>query len=55
MKKIILAINLLIKTIMEFIFVCTIGAAIGIIVFICAYLYKSIQLGVEYFNNNKNE
>tara|TARA_R110000851_G_scaffold31416_1_gene85029 strand:- start:324 stop:497 length:174 start_codon:yes stop_codon:yes gene_type:complete len=46
MKKIILIINLIVKTIVELVLVCTIGLLTGLIVFIGAYVYKSIKQAV---------
>lgn len=48
-KKTILAINLTVKTAVEFIFVCTIGLAIGIIVFAISFFYKTIKNAIDYY------
>tara|TARA_R110000823_G_scaffold305528_1_gene427664 strand:- start:78 stop:248 length:171 start_codon:yes stop_codon:yes gene_type:complete len=52
-KKIILAINLIVKTAVEFIFVCTIGIAIGIIVFTVSFIYKTIKNAINYYKDHK--
>jgi 1,4-dihydroxy-2-naphthoate octaprenyltransferase len=51
-KKIILATNLIVKTVVEFIFVCTIGVAIGLIVFIGAFIYKTIKNAINNYNDH---
>jgi len=52
-KKTILAINLIVKTAVEFIFVCTIGVAIGVIVFTTSFIYKTIKNAIIYYKDNK--
>lgn len=51
-KKTILAINLIVKTAVEFIFVCTIGVVIGVIVFTTSFIYKTIKNAINYYKDN---
>lgn len=46
-KKTILIINLIVKTLVELIIVCTIGVAIGIVTFAGVYIFKSIKKAIE--------
>lgn len=52
-KKIILAINLVVKTVIEFIFVCTIGVVIGVVVFTTSFIYKTIKNAIIYYKDHK--
>tara|TARA_R110000765_G_scaffold375779_1_gene466458 strand:+ start:3303 stop:3470 length:168 start_codon:yes stop_codon:yes gene_type:complete len=52
MNKTILIINLLVKTIVEIIFICTFGLAIGIIVFIGAFIIKNIKQAIKDYNEH---
>ena len=51
-KKTVLAINLIVKTTVEFIFVCTIGVAIGVIVFTTSFIYKTIKNAINYYKDH---
>lgn len=53
-KKTILVINLIVKTTFEFIFICTIGIAIGLIVFTTSFIYKSIKNAINYYKANSD-
>lgn len=47
--------NLIIKTIVELAIVCTVVASVGLIVFIFAYIYKSILNAIdEYYGAINN-
>ncbi len=46
-KKTILIINLIVKTLVELIIVCTFGVAIGIVTFAGVYIFKSIKKAIE--------
>ncbi len=46
-KKTILIINLIVKTLVELIIVCTFGVAIGIVTFAAVYIFKSIKKAIE--------
>ena len=52
-KKIILAINLVVKTTVEFIFVFTIGVAIGVVVFTTSFIYKTIKNAFNHYKDHK--
>lgn len=54
MKKLILIINLIVKTLVELIIVCTFGVAIGIITFAGVYIFKTINNAIEDYNNHFN-
>ena len=54
MRNLLLAIHLMIKTVVEFIFVSTVVLACGVIAFLITYLYKSIEQAVDYFTDNRN-
>jgi hypothetical protein len=54
MRKPILIINLIVKTLVELIIVCTFGVAIGIITFAGVYIFKSINKAIEDYNNHLN-
>ena len=54
MRKPILIINLIVKTLVELIIVCTFGVAIGIITFAGVYIFKSINNAIEDYNNHLN-
>lgn len=54
-KKNLLIFNLIIKTVVELAIVCTLVASIGLIVFICTYIYKSINNAIdEYYGTINN-
>jgi hypothetical protein len=53
MQKAILILGLLTKRIIEFIFVCTIVLAVGIIVFIVTYSYRTIENTINDFHSEK--
>ena len=56
MDKYILILNLTIKTIIDFIIVCSIMLTVGIVIFISVYLYKSIENAYSVYQeaiNNK--
>lgn len=54
-KKNLLILNLIIKTIVELAIVCTLVASVGLIVFICTYIYKSINNAIdEYYGTINN-
>lgn len=56
MDKYILILNLTIKTIIDFIIVCSIMLTVGIVIFISVYLYNSINNAYSVYQeaiNNK--
>ncbi len=54
-KKNLLILNLIIKTIVELVIVCTLVASIGLLVFIGTYIYKSIINAIdEYYTSINN-
>ncbi len=56
MRKQILILNLIVKTIVELIIVCTLILGVGIIVFVGTYIYKSICNAIsEYHTAINNE
>jgi len=54
MRKPILIINLIVKTLVEIILVCTFGIAIGIIVFAGVYIYKLINNAIEDYKRHSS-
>ena len=52
MNKTILILNLIVKTLVEIIFICTFGLAIGIIVFIGAFIVKNIKQAIKDYRNH---
>tara|TARA_R110001583_G_scaffold41335_2_gene131626 strand:+ start:22375 stop:22542 length:168 start_codon:yes stop_codon:yes gene_type:complete len=54
MRKLILIINLIVKTLVELIIVCTFGVAVGIITFAGVYIFKSINNAIEDYKRHSS-
>jgi hypothetical protein len=54
MKKHILILNLIVKTIVELIIVCTVVMAVGVLVFTATYIYKSISNAIAEYKETIN-